>query len=195
MDLREAMQKNSASRKTGGEMPFRVAADEFLRFCAIERRLSRHTLDAYSGDLTDFQNWLPRGALESEISATILREYLEEMIDRRNLSTATVRRRLACLRAFFRHVGNLNQAPSPFATWTPQLPRRKRLPRTLSRGEAFILLSSLGDSAGDALLRIIIRLMIATGIRVGELCTLRTADLSPDGSVLRIHGKGSRERT
>lgn len=41
---------------------------------------------------------------------------------------------------------------------------------------------------------IVVRLMVGTGIRVGELCKLRIDDLSPDGSSLRIHGKGSRDR-
>jgi integrase/recombinase XerD len=83
--------------------------------------------------------------------------------------------------------------------WHPLLPRRKRLPRALSRGEAAFLLASGGkawDVAGEGghVFAIIVRLMVVTGMRVGELCKLGLDDLSPDGAVVRIHGKGARER-
>ena len=85
----------------------------------------------------------------------------------------------------------------PFVGWRLQLPRRKRLPRALSRIEVSSLLrvSTKGSlSRSDRVLNIAIRLMIATGMRVGELSKLRLADLSPDASAVRIHGKGSRDR-
>jgi integrase/recombinase XerD len=115
------------------------------------------------------------------------------MVDRRRLALATVRRRLACLRAFFRHAAERGLGPDPFATWRPRLARPQRLPRALSRGEVAVLLSGRG-AAADATLATAVRLMLATGLRVGELCRLRREDVSPDGGVLRIRGKGARDR-
>jgi integrase/recombinase XerD len=76
-----------------------------------------------------------------------------------------------------------------------KLPRRKRLPRALSRDEiSFLLLKLRGTTYSDAMLRVAVRLMVSTGVRVGELCKLRVEDISPDGASLRVHGKGSRDR-
>jgi integrase/recombinase XerD len=181
-------------------MQFRAAVSSFLTFCAVERQLSSHTLQAYGSDLADFVAWLPRDVEPSEISASTLRDYLEHLLNVRKLAPATVRRRFACLRAFFRWLVELEKTSTPFANWRLQLPRRKRLPRSLSGREASLLLSQLRGSqsrfvrCAEEPVRIAIRLMIGTGIRIGELCKLRIDDVSPDGSTLRVHGKGSRDR-
>lgn len=176
-------------------MSFRVAADAFLYFCTVERQLSENTLAAYAADLADFREWLPPGMPLSEISAATLSSYLEWMVTERRLATATIRRRLACLRAFFRRLAELNEAEDPFVGWRIQLPRRKRLPRALSGGEVASLLAMLRPAVdSDGTLRLAVRLMVSTGLRVGELCKLRLEDVPPDGSSLRVHGKGSRDR-
>ncbi len=180
-------------------MQFCVAVDEFLRFCSLERQLSIHTVQAYSADLRDFRKWLKTDIAIGDVSPDTLKQYLEDMVGERKLSVATVRRRFACLWAFFRRAAGRDQCPDPFANWHPLLPRRKRLPRTLSRSEAAFLLSARNDARGgagegDQVFAIIVRLMVVTGMRVGELCKLHVDDLSPDCSVVRIHGKGARER-
>lgn len=192
-------------------MQFCVAIDEFLRFCTLERQLSAHTIAAYRADLSDFDKWIGvtyaagaaaavgTGATVTEISAAALKDYLEDMVGARKLAVATVRRRFACLRAFFRRVAVREGIGDPFAGWRPLLPRRKRLPRTLSRSETRFLLAgrAAGGAArggGNAPFRVIVQLLVATGMRVGELCRLRLDDVAPDGSVLRIHGKGARDR-
>src|ERR1700730_6199065 len=180
-------------------MQFCVAVDEFLRFCTLERQLSVHTVQAYSADLRDFRKWLKFDVAIGDVTLAMLKEYLEDMVGSRKLVVATVRRRFACLRVFFRRATNKAQYPDPLANWHPLLPRRKRLPRTLSRTEAAFLLS-FRDAAleqvdeGGNILGAIVRLMVVTGMRVGELCKLRFDDLSPDCAVIRIHGKGARDR-
>jgi site-specific recombinase XerD len=180
-------------------MKFCVAVDAFLRFCALERQLSNHTVQAYSADLADFRKWLAGEFTVSEITEATLKKYLEFMVGTRKLAASTIRRRFACLRAFFRHATILDRSADPFTIWRPVLPRRKRLPRTLSRTEASNLLLSC-NSASSALRKsesafpIIIRLLVVTGMRVGELCKLAIEDISPDCSTLRIQGKGARDR-
>jgi integrase/recombinase XerD len=181
-------------------MEFSAAVDAFLRFCAAERQLSEYTVKAYRSDLADFGKWLPRDIGLETASAATLKRYVEEMIGSRKLSAATVRRRFACLRAFFRWLTDAGRLADPFAGWKLKLPRRRRLPRTLSRSETSSLLSSfrrakLGAQEGtDGALGTAISLMISTGVRVGELCRLKVNDLSPDCSTVRVHGKGSRDR-
>jgi site-specific recombinase XerD len=172
--------------------------NDFLKYCAIERRLSENTLQAYACDLADFRTWLDASGT-TEISTDALKAYLQAMVAERKLAAATVRRRVACLRAFFRHAADVGAYPDPFSGWRLALPRRnRRLPRALSRGEVTSLLSGPANPpsvfALEGQLETAVRLMIATGLRVGELCKLRVEDISPDGASLRVHGKGSRDR-
>jgi site-specific recombinase XerD len=113
----------------------------------------------------------------------------------RSLSGATVRRRLACLRGFFRYQTEWEKSKDPFANWKPKLPRRMRLPRALARSELVsILESDLSVRRFEKDFRIALFLMVATGLRVGELCRIKLEDISPDCAVIRVHGKGSRDR-
>ena len=173
---------------------------KFLNYCMVERQLSENTVQAYRYDLADFAEWLPTPRKLAAITTDTLRYYLENMSTERCLSAGTVRRRMACLRSFFRYLDEEKVCTDPFFGWRLRLPRRKRLPRALSRDETGMLLS-FTDTEGDVNrsrlpqhLGIEVRLMISTGIRVGELCKLGTMDVWQDGSALRIRGKGSRDR-
>src|SRR5712671_3899560 len=102
-----------------------AAVTDFLRYCSVERQLSHHTLQAYAGDLSDFRRLMPANASLMSITEASLTEYLTDMIDRRKLAIATVRRRFACLRAFVRRFVVLDLAGDVFSRWRLQLPRRK----------------------------------------------------------------------
>jgi site-specific recombinase XerD len=168
--------------------------EEFAKFCTVERQLSTNTVLAYRQDLADYAKWLAGHVQQNDGTADALRAYLEHMIAERKLAAATVRRRIACLRAFFRWSTGARAANDPFQGWRPTLPRRRRLPRSLSRPEARFLLSCREGTVTDETLDVTIRLMLSTGLRVGEVCRLRVDDISPDGHSLRVHGKGSRDR-
>ena len=176
-------------------MECQMAFDRFLQFCSVERLLSQHTISAYSFDLLDFRRWLPGGKSLEDITEEDLRLYLEDMVSTRSLSGATVRRRLACLRCFFRHQTEWEKIKDPFTNWRPKLPRRKRLPRALARSELVSILGSgLKARRYEQDFQNALCLMIATGLRVGELCRIKLEDISPDCAVIRVHGKGSRDR-
>src|ERR1700737_4560354 len=90
---------------------------EFVRFCAVERQLSAHTIQAYACDLNDFTKWLPPGTEVSAVTTDTLKSYLECMVSGRKLAMATVRRRIACLRCFFGRLGELDHVVIPFTGW------------------------------------------------------------------------------
>jgi integrase/recombinase XerD len=176
-------------------MEFQKAFKEFLQFCSVERRQSEHTISAYRFDLLDFRKWLPAEKRREDVTEEDLKLYLEDMVSKRRLSVATVRRRLACLRGFFRRQAEFGLYKDPFGSWRPKLPRRQRLPRALARSEVLCLLKpATGERLNEPDFQTALCLMVATGLRVGELCRLRLEDLSPDCTVIRVHGKGSRER-
>src|SRR5947207_880061 len=93
------------------------AAADFLRYCAVERQLSQYTVQAYAADLADFRRSLPAGALAEEVNVATLQAYLAELVGMRKLSVATIRRRFACLRAFFRKLVRQSDVPDPFSNW------------------------------------------------------------------------------
>ncbi|MFB9267640.1 tyrosine-type recombinase/integrase [Bradyrhizobium erythrophlei] len=175
------------------------AVAEYLRYCAVERQLSTHSIQAYAADLNDFRQFLRDAQSLAAVTNSELGAYLADLLERRKLSISTVRRRFACLRTFFRRATSLGQAADPFQGWRLELPRRKRLPRCLSRPEVLSVLSGLTPkyevrAISSEPILIAVRLMIATGIRVGELCKIVITDVAPDGRDVRIRGKGSRDR-
>lgn len=167
--------------------------EAFLQYCEYERRLSSHTVQAYKCDLADFQRWVRSQDQSASVTADLLKIYLADLVGSRKLSAATVCRRFACLRAFFLHQFRTGKSNDPFYNWRPHLPRRRHLPRALSRQEIRLLVTS-ADKEKISETSITIRLLVATGIRVGELCHLRVEHISPSGDWIRVHGKGSRER-
>lgn len=177
-----------------------TAASDFVRYCTFERQLSQHTIQAYTADLADLQRWLPSQTSVEEVTQDMLRAYLAELVGLRKLAVATVRRRFACLRSFFRRLAKEVNAADPFAGWQLQLARRRRLPRALSRAEVSSLLGSSKSNdlcaliSTNKILSTAMLLMVSTGMRVGELCKLTIDDIAPDASALRIQGKGSRDR-
>ncbi|MGJ4924385.1 tyrosine-type recombinase/integrase [Bradyrhizobium oligotrophicum] len=179
-------------------MQVRGAVEEFIRYCAVERQLSVHTIEAYTADLGELRRFLPDDALVTSITEQTLGDYLVELLERRKLAFGTVRRRFACLRAFMKRLAKTGVVVDPFVRWRLQLPKRKRLPRSLTRADLSALLSSLAElqqatpSTRHAFTAA--RLMIATGVRVGELCRIGVQDVASDGGSIRIYGKGARER-
>jgi site-specific recombinase XerD len=174
------------------------AVADFLRYCEIERQLSEHTLQAYEGDLNDFCSFAGVAISVDSITESSLTNYLADLLDRRKLAIATVRRRFACLRAFNKRLVVLGEAASLFDRWRLQLPLRKRLPKALSKHEVSALFLGFASKREISIQKrrssMAVRLMIATGIRVGELCKIGVNDVSTDTRSLRIHGKGARDR-
>lgn len=172
--------------------------DTFLFECEVERRLSDHTVRAYRSDLTDFMRCAGKALTIDQLSPDVMKSYLSDMIVRRRLSASTARRRIACLKAFCRHVTSAHGVGNPFKEWSPKLKKPKRLPRALSRDEIARLIRSqqvrTSDQATETTL-FALQLLTATGLRVGELCSLNIQDVSADGLSLRVLGKGSKERT
>jgi integrase/recombinase XerD len=175
------------------------ASKKFLDHRAIDRYLSENTIKGYSTDLKDFLKWLLARKPVKTITTETMRAYFKCLARKRKLSVATVRRRFYHLRTFFGYLSKTAGIKNPFIGWEVKLPRHERLPRMMTREEAIALLAPTRREAAKRsksgwTYLTEMRLMIATGIRVGELCAIQVRDMSSDGSTLRICGKGSRER-
>ena len=173
---------------------------EFLAYLEFERGLSRNTLEAYRTDLLQFGNFLARRKLSAlDAGAADVADFLAELAaggsNRPPASTATIHRKTACLRSFYRHLRREGVRDSD-PTATLSAPRRSRkLPHVLTRGEIERLLSQPRGTEPTALRdRALLELMYACGLRASEAIGLEVGDVDLDDLVLRARGKGSRER-
>ncbi len=194
---------------------------DFLAYLEFERGLSRNTLDAYRTDLLQYGRFLEERKLSAlDAGPADVSDFLERLAtggggqatragggaprdgqaprdprERRPASPATIHRKSACLRSFYRHLrrdGLLDTDP----TATLSAPRRTRkLPQVLTRGEIEKLLSQPRGTKPAALRdRALLELMYACGLRASEAIGLELMDVDVDEGVLRARGKGSKER-
>jgi integrase/recombinase XerD len=164
--------------------------EAFLALLAA--RCSPRTVDAYRRDLGRLSTFLGKrlaGATVVELEAYIAELRAE------GLSPATIARRTAAARSFFRHLQLLGtRDDNPAAELA--LPRRvRRLPRTLSPGEAERLIAAANGVAPRALRdRALVELLYGAGIRVSEAVGLERSGVDLDERLVRVMGKGGKER-
>jgi integrase/recombinase XerD len=173
---------------------------DFLAYLEFERGLSRNTLEAYRTDLLQFGRFLEKRTLSAvDVAARDVSDFLAGLAGGNGggkpASPATVHRKAACLRSFFRHLRREGVRDSdPTASLSP--PRRgRKLPQVLTRGEIELLLSQPRGTEPAALRdRALLELMYACGLRASEAIGLEVGDVDLDDKVLRARGKGSKER-
>jgi len=173
---------------------------DFLAYLELERGLSRNTLEAYRSDLLQFGAFLERRGLSAVAAghgdlAAFLSELAEGSQERPPVAAATLQRKAACLRSFYRHLrreGVLEHDPTAELRGPP---RTKRLPLVLSREEVGMLLRAPRGSEPRALRdRALLEVMYACGLRASEAVGLQLADVDLEEGMLRARGKGSKER-
>jgi len=167
-----------------------VSVEAFLAVLATRR--APRTVDAYRRDLTAFAEWL--GAEPSDASTDDIERYLAEG-RAAGLSGATLARRLAAIRSYFRHEQLIGaRTDNPAAALAP--PRRvRRLPRTLSPGEAERLIDAAAGTTPRALRdQALVELLYGAGLRVSEAVGLDRTGVDLDERFVRCIGKGDKER-
>jgi integrase/recombinase XerD len=173
---------------------------DFLAYLEFERGLSRNTLDAYRSDLLQLGAHLQRRevdvlAADHSQLAAFLTELANGGPDRPPVAPATLQRKAACMRSFFRHLrreGLVEGDP----TADLRAPRKsQRLPQVLSRDEvAKLLRAPRGSDPGARRDRALLELMYACGLRATEAIELQIDDLDLTLGTLRTRGKGAKER-
>ena len=182
-----------------GARPFEHLVLDFLAYLEFERGLSRNTLEAYRSDLFQFGRFLEsRGADAVTAGPADVSDFLTHLAEgngRSPASPATIHRKAACLRSFYRHLRRENVRESD-PTATISGPRRgRKLPKVLNRNEVQKLLAQPRGTAPTALRdRARLELMYACGLRASEAIGIEIADVDTELGVLRARGKGSKER-
>jgi integrase/recombinase XerD len=162
----------------------------FLALLATRR--APKTVEAYRRDLAALAAWLGRPV--AEVTTEQLEQYIAEL-RAAGLSPATIGRRVAAIRSFFRHQTLLGARTDNPATEL-ELPRRRRtLPRTLSPAEAERLVEAASGTSPRALRdRALVELLYGAGLRVSEAVGLDKGSVDLEGRLVRCIGKGSKER-
>jgi integrase/recombinase XerD len=170
------------------------SVDAFIDALWLEEGLSTNTLSAYRRDLTLFAQWL---ATQSRPLEQTTEADLQAYFSHRHAQTkaTTANRRLTVFKRFFRwslREGTMHVDP------TLKLQSAKqslRVPKTLTESQVEALLAAPDTSNALGIRdRTMLELMYASGLRVSELVTLKTFNLSLNDNVLRVLGKGSKER-
>jgi integrase/recombinase XerD len=173
---------------------------DFLAHLELERGLARNTLEAYRGDLAQFGRFLAHNGLGAQqASHRDLSDYLAQLAEpngeRPAVSAATLQRKTACLRSFYRYLRREESIDHDPTAELHGPPRGRRLPNVLSRDEVALLLRGPRGTSPLALRdRALLELMYACGLRVSEVVGLLVGDVDLEERMLRARGKGSKER-
>ncbi len=172
--------------------------DEFSDALWLEDGLSRNTLDSYRNDLQLFSAWLKKrnpddNALTSATRSDLLNFLESRVLDKIKASTAS--RELSSLKRFYRYLlrqGKITIDPS-LNIETPKMQRH--LPETLTEIEVEQLLNAPDIKAPLGLRdRAMLEVLYASGLRVSELINLKYSQISLDMGILKVLGKGKKER-
>ena len=170
----------------------------FLDFLRLNRNLSRHTVRAYGSDLSQFVTFaavrLGREPRVDDFDHRLVRAYLAEIYERRQTGASSARK-LASVRTFARYLrreGLLDADPGGLVS-APRVERR--MPAHMAADEVGALLDA-PDSATPLGLRdrAILELFYASGLRLSELVGLDLEDVNLSGRMVRVLGKGGKER-
>lgn len=181
------------------------AVDAYLRHITIERGLSEHTVAAYRRDLGVYRAWLAESGVEdtSAITPSLVAQFAAERAAADSPPAATSLARLqSSVRGLHRFLvrEGIADADASDRLTPPKTPQR--LPKALSIDQIEALLDAAGPAPGAAtetdVLRLrdraLLELLYATGARVSELMQLDVDDVAGDTDVLRVRGKGQKER-
>ena len=169
---------------------------DFLTMLRVERNVSTHTMDAYKRDINQYLMYL--GDLDiknlSDVKSTHIRDYIIILSDR-GMAPASISRIISSIRTYYRFLSSeniLDENPVLLIN-NPKLP--KKLPDVLTEKEISLIINAIQESSQfyqrD---KAIIELLYSSGIRVTELCNLEMSNLFIDEDLIRVMGKGNKER-
>jgi len=183
---------------------------QFIHYLSVEKNASPHTCRCYRRDLEGFEDFLkssgmyltPTGGVEIEkVDRIAIRKYLS-FLHRKN-KKSSIARKISTLRSFFKYLVREQMVPSNPAKSVSTPKVEKTLPTTLTVDEAFRLMespksisekSSEGAKEKGLRDRAILELLYSSGLRVSELVGLNSNQLDLDLGIVRVMGKGRKER-
>ena len=170
--------------------------DEFIGSLRYERSMAENTCAAYARDLRFFSQYLKKRGLSAagDVKREDIAGFLGEQRSEGRKSTTRARRATA-IKVFFKFLKERRFVAKNPAELLEPPKKAKALPRVLSEEETFRMLDKVdGTDPRDLRDRAMLEVMYGCGLRVSELCAMKTEDIIADGELLRVIGKGSKER-
>ncbi len=176
--------------------------EKYLEYCDVQKRLDNKTIKAYRIDLKQFITFFNNTDIHT-LSATDIENFIEYL--HQNFKPKTVKRKLASLKTFFHYLEYRNIIETnPFNKIKTKFRVPLLLPKTIPLHTVENLLSTMYKEYSFAhtnyrkkrtLLDIVVsETLFSTGMRISELCNLKSSDVDMHDAVIRIYGKGSKER-
>lgn len=166
--------------------------EHFLEFLGAEKNASPHTIKNYSIDLREFKEMIKKEA--GDITYLDIRSFLAHLKDK-SYSKSSISRKLACLRSFFKFLTRENVLKANPAAGIATPKREKRLPHFLDLSEITALLEAPPRTTWEGKRDIaILETLYSSGLRVSELVGLNHDDLDFFSGLVRVRGKGKKER-
>lgn len=170
--------------------------DEFIGSLRYERSMAENTCAAYARDLRFFSQYLKKRGISAagDVKREDIAGFLGEQRSEGRKST-TCARRATAIKVFFKFLRERRFVAKNPAELLEPPKKAKALPRVLSEEETFRMLDKVdGTDPRDLRDRAMLEVMYGCGLRVSELCAMKTEDIIADGELLRVIGKGSKER-
>jgi integrase/recombinase XerD len=172
---------------------------EFLAYLELERGLSRNTLNAYRTDLLQYGDYLRETGIDAvRVTPQQMADYAADLSSGdpgERLASATVHRKTAALRSFYKHLRREELITDDPTAGMASPKRSKKLPNVLNQAEVSKLLNApRGDSPQVYRDRAILEVMYACGLRASEVVGLEVTDIDTHEGMLRARGKGNKER-
>ena len=168
---------------------------DFLTWLVAERGRSLHTLRAYRGDLIEYRTWLQRLSRDVDSARSSDVDSYVQILRQRGLAPATIARKMAAIRQLHRfQFVEGKRIDDPSADFEGvKVP--SGIPKPLTEDEAEQLIVSVtGDDPIALRDRSLIEFLYASGARISEACGLNIADIDQESNLVRLFGKGSKER-
>lgn len=184
---------------------FDQARLDFVKYCATERKFSRHTVKAYRLDLQGLvafvESSTPRLVDIAQLTPEVLRDYIRS---RSHTKPRTIRRKIACIKSFLRFLHAEGRITNDLAAeWRSGVKMGRTLPRTISRPAVESMFLTVYRSPVSRKRRELIRhardralmeILFCGGLRVSEVSDLLITSIDLGDDAIRVNGKGSRER-
>ena len=166
--------------------------NEFLRYLLIDKGYSKNTIDSYKIDLEKFLEYNKNKTIDN-VSNEDLKKYVKHLNDL-GLNEKSIARNISSLKTFYKFlvISKYISSNTSEILYMPKI--KKKLPNTLSEEDIFKLLDIKLNDSFSYRNKAMIELLYATGLRVSELINLRMQDIDLKEDIIRIYGKGSKER-
>lgn len=167
---------------------------EFVDYLKIVKNYSDNTIRNYEIDLDEYKVFLDhKGITNYNVDYKIVREYIE-YLNKLNYKSNTISRRISALRSFYKFLYKKNKVSFNPMVLINNPKKEKELPKFLYVNEIEELLSQMDNSIQGIRDHLIIELLYSTGIRVSELVNIKIKDIDFNNKIIKIIGKGSKER-